>query len=348
MFMRNCWYVAAWDHELEDRPLGRILLNEPVVLYRKSDGTPVALENRCCHRHAPLSLGKVIGDDLQCGYHGLLYDSTGACKNVPVQDTIPPTAGVRAYPVVERWRWVWIWMGDPALADESLIPNWFWMDHPEWRLVKGKLFHVECNFFLIMENLLDLSHLTYLHADTIGNSAITRFPIETERSDNSVRMMRWIIDSPPPPMFKTAGGFEGNVDRWQISESTLPCYNLIDAGCAVAGSGARDGNRSQGIEICALNCTTPETERTTHQFYGHARNFGIDDASLDGYFTKDFVRVYEEDIVVMEGQQRINELDPDARFVDLTTDGPALQMKRMLDARIADETAARAGVLKTA
>ena len=330
MFMRNCWYVAAWDHEIGDRPLGRILLNEPVVLYRKADGTPVALEDRCCHRHAPLSLGKVIGDDLQCGYHGLLYDPAGACKNVPVQTNIPPGAGVRSYPVVERWQWIWIWMGDPALADDTLIPDWIWMDHPDWRVVKGKLFDVQCNFFLIMENLLDLSHLTYVHADTIGHASITRFPIETERRGDGVRMTRWIMNSPPPPLYKAQGGFEGNVDRWQITESTLPCYNLIDAGCAVAGTGARDGDRSQGIVLMALNCTTPQTERTTHQFYAHMRNFGLDDPALDRNFTEDFVRVYEEDIAIMEAQQRINELDPSAPFVDLTTDAAGLQLKRIL------------------
>ena len=348
MFLRNCWYVAAWDHEIEDRPLGRILLNEPVVLYRKSDGTPVALENRCCHRHAPLSLGTVVGDHLQCGYHGLVYDPTGACVNVPVQSSIPPTARVRCYPVVERWKWIWIWMGDPALADESLIPNWFWMDHPDWRLVKGKLFNVKCNFFLIMENLLDLSHLTYVHADTIGHPSITRFPIETERTGNGVRMTRWILDAPPPPMFAAAGGFTGNVDRWQISESTLPCYSLINGGAAVTGSGAPGGDRSQGIEFRALNCTTPETARTTHQFYAHSRNFGLDDPEVERCFVEDFVRIYQEDITIMEGQQQINDMDPEAAYVDITMDAPALHFKRRLEERIAEEEAARAGRLKRA
>src|SRR5690606_18211680 len=131
-------------------------LNEPVVLFRREDGTPVALEDRCCHRHAPLSLGKVVGDNLQCGYHGLTFGPSGECVDVPTQDRIPPGAGVRAFPAVERWKWVWVWMGDPACADDSLIPNWYWMNDPEWRVVKGRYFNVKCNYLLIMDNLLDL------------------------------------------------------------------------------------------------------------------------------------------------------------------------------------------------
>ena len=83
MFLRNYWYVAAYDREITRRPLGRIILGEPIVFYRLEDGTPVALEDRCAHRHLPLSMGKLVGDTLQCHYHGLRYDKTGACVRVP-------------------------------------------------------------------------------------------------------------------------------------------------------------------------------------------------------------------------------------------------------------------------
>src|SRR5579885_1747783 len=117
MFLQNAWYVAAWDREVGRTPVARTILNQPVVLYRKADGTAVALEDRCCHRHLPLSKGMVVADDLRCGYHGLRYDATGACVEIPGQPQIPPTARVRSYPVVEKWNWVWIWMGEPARAD---------------------------------------------------------------------------------------------------------------------------------------------------------------------------------------------------------------------------------------
>src|SRR6516162_6314294 len=127
MFLRNYWYVAAYDHEIGRRPLGRIILGEPIVFYRLEDGTPVALEDRCAHRHLPLSMGTLVGNVLQCHYHGLRYDKTGTCVRVPGQDTIPRSARVKSYPVVERYHWLWIWMGDPALADPDKITDFHWL-----------------------------------------------------------------------------------------------------------------------------------------------------------------------------------------------------------------------------
>ena len=204
MFMKNCWYVAAYDRELEDGgPLGRKLLDEPVVIFRDSKGTPVALEDRCCHRQLPLSLGAVTGDTLQCGYHGLEFDATGACVTVPGQSMVPPGAVIRSYPLVEKWGFLWIWMGDAAQADEALIPDWWWVDDPGWGHNPGAFLHIACNYELITDNLLDLSHLGYVHQRTLGNDAIVEFPVKTERREDGVRMSRWIQDRPPPPLFKT-------------------------------------------------------------------------------------------------------------------------------------------------
>ena len=142
MFLRNYWYVAGYDHEIGRRPLGRIILGEPIVFYRLEDGTPVALEDRCAHRHLPLSMGKLVGDSLQCHYHGLRYDKTGTCVRVPGQDMIPRSARVKSYPVVERYHWLWIWMGDPALADPDKITDYHWLDDPNWG-AKGQYLHVK-------------------------------------------------------------------------------------------------------------------------------------------------------------------------------------------------------------
>src|SRR5947208_10186817 len=112
VYLRNSWYVAAWDREVSRRPLARTYLDEPVVLFRKEDGTPVALQDRCCHRYLPLSRGKLEADRLRCGYHGLLFDADGKCVEIPGQANIPPQAKVRAFPTQERVGWIWIWMGD--------------------------------------------------------------------------------------------------------------------------------------------------------------------------------------------------------------------------------------------
>jgi phenylpropionate dioxygenase-like ring-hydroxylating dioxygenase large terminal subunit len=159
MFLRNSWYVAAWDREIGRPPLARMILGEPIVFYRQEDGRPVALEDCCCHRHLPLSLGRLEGDTLRCGYHGLRFDAGGRCVEIPGQAQIPPDAAIRSYPLVERLNWVWIWMGDPKRADPELIPNWWWADHPDWACAKPDMLPVACNCQLINDNLLDVTHL---------------------------------------------------------------------------------------------------------------------------------------------------------------------------------------------
>lgn len=338
MFLRNCWYAAAWDHEVSRQPLARTFLGEPVVLFRKQDGSPVALEDRCCHRALPLSMGRVVGDTLQCGYHGLEFDGSGACVRVPGQSAIPPEARVASYPVIEKFKWIWIWMGDPDRADPASLPDWWRMDHPDWAVVKGcPPFYMQSNYELMNDNLLDLSHLAFIHAGSIGTNAIPDFPIKTERGDDMVRMTRWILDSPPPPLYRDFGGFTGNVDRWQIAESRLPSFNVVHAGCAIAGTGAPEGEPLQGIEFFNLNAMTPETEKSTHYFYAHARGFGLGDEKVDETYRKDFRAVFQEDIEALNAQQANLDRFPARPVTDIGVDGPGLLFRRMLRDRIAEE-----------
>ena len=327
-FLRNSWYVAAWDREVTRSLLARTFLNEPVVLYRKADGAAVALEDRCCHRQLPLSMGKLQGDDLRCGYHGLKFDDSGKCVEIPGQASVPPQAKIKSYPVCEKHGWVWIWMGDPAQADPALIPNWWWTEHPQWAFSRPDMIHVRCNYQLIADNVLDVTHLAYVHASSIGAPSITEFPATTEREERLVRLTRWIRDRPPPPLYKKAGGFPGNVERWQIVEHIPPCFTVNFAGC-------KDAERK--IDLMALSAPTPETERSTHYFFGFVRNFGLDDAEMKKTFAEDFVAVFREDIPVLEAQQRNLDLRPDAPRIDIAVDAAPLAARRMLQAMIARE-----------
>src|SRR5262245_17010089 len=326
MFLRNSWYVAAWDREVSQKPLGRILLGEPVVLYRGANGEPVGLEDRCCHRQLPLSMGAVVGSDLRCGYHGLKFDATGRCIEIPGQDSIPPQARVRAYPVVERYGWVWIWMGDPEKADPKLIPDWWWADHAGWAFTKPDMLPVKCNYQLIADNVLDVTHLAYVHATSIGAPSITEFPGTVEREERLVRFRRWIRDRPPPPMYREAGGFPGNVDRWQIVEHIPPSFTVNFAGC-------RDATRK--IDLMALSAPTPETERTTHYFFGFVRNFGLNDPEKERLFAEGMVQVFNEDIPVLEAQQR--NMHSGASRIDIAVDAAPLAARRMLEAMLRKE-----------
>jgi len=326
MFLRNSWYVAAWDRELSGIPLGRIFLGEPVVLYRRKDGTPVALEDRCCHRQLPLSMGKVEGNDLRCGYHGLKFDASGKCIEIPGQASIPPQAKVHSYPVLERYNWVWIWMGDPVKADPKLIPNWWWADHAEWAFTRPDRVHLECNYQLIADNVLDVTHLAYVHATSIGASSITEFPATVEREERLVRLTRWIKDRPPPPLYQRAGGFAGNVDRWQIVEHIPPCFTVNFGGCS---------DLKTKIDLMALSAPTPETEKTTHYFFGFVRNFGLGDGETENICRVDMVKVFNEDFPVLEAQQR--NVDLDRSRIDISVDAAPLAARRMLQAMIERE-----------
>src|SRR6266853_5381774 len=166
MWMRNCWQVVAFAKEIGGKPLARTVCEEPIVLYRTAAGLAVALTDRCPHRFAPLSLGRVIGDQIQCGYHGLCFDHDGLCVRVPGQDSVP-RARVQKYPLVERHGFAWIWLGDAERADADLIPDFHWMDDPAWAVAEG-YHHFKANYQLVNDNLFDLSHESFVHEETIG------------------------------------------------------------------------------------------------------------------------------------------------------------------------------------
>lgn len=343
MFLQNAWYVAAWDTEVQRQKLfRRTIIDQPVVFYRKLDGAPVALEDRCCHRHMPLSEGILKGDDVECLYHGLTFDPTGACVKVPSQNSVPPTARVRSFPVVERYHWVWIWMGDPQLADPDLIEDFHWTDDPDWR-AKGERLDLAGNYMLLVENLLDLTHLQFVHPTTLGTDAIAGNPIKTERDGNTVRVTRWIMDSPPPPFFQRAGGFapDQRIDRWQIIEYTPPAFVRLDVGGAVAGTGAQEGDRSQGFSMRNLNAITPETEKTTHYFWAQAHDFQIDDPTVTELLYNQVHTAFLEDLFVIGEQQKNLDSCPGIPQVDFNQDAGGIQARRIIDALIAEEQASR-------
>ncbi len=342
MFLRNYWYVAAWDHEVTDRPMARTILDEPLVLYRTSDGTPAALEDRCSHRRYPLSRGRVMGDVLRCQYHGLCFDESGTCVRAPGLAKIPPQANVRAYPVVERYHWIWVWMGEAALADPDRIEDFHWLDDPDWG-AKGTLYHVEADYRLIIENLLDLTHLAYVHETTIGNDAVANAAeVKCEREGDLVRVTRWMIDRPPPPTYAKIGGFAGNIDRWQIIEFTPPAFVRLYVGGADTGTGAPEGRRQGGIGMRNMNAITPETDRTTHYFWAQAHDFEPDNPQLTDTIFNQIETAFSEDVALFHDQQARIDQDPDAPNINIPSDAGGLQALRVIENLLKKETGTRA------
>ena len=338
MYLRNAWYIAAWADEVTNKaPLGRTYLGEDVVIFRQEDGTAFALEDRCCHRSLPLSLGKVVGDHLQCGYHGLLYDSNGHCIRVPGQQQVPPGSQVRAYPLVERWQALWVWMGDPSFADHSLIPELYWMDHPEWRARSGRL-DIACNQQLIVDNVLDLTHLSYVHASTFGTLAISESPARFERVGERVRVTRWILNSPPPPVMRRQGGIEGEIDRRQLIHFLPPGVVTIEGYFGpVETHRDTDAEPGDGIRICNLNALTPiDDERTLH-FFAQAQSFAIDSPDATERLFQEVHNTFLEDIEVLETQQLVIARRPDAPMIDINADAGALEGRRIMERLLASE-----------
>ena len=343
-FVRNAWYAACWSDDLKaDEPLAKTILSEPVVLWRAADGSPVALADRCCHRHLPLSMGKVTGVTLQCGYHGLEFNPAGDCVTVPGQSHVPPGAGVQSYPVHELHAMIWIWCGDASLADEKDIPNLFWLDDPGWTCTGGHI-HMKADYRLLVDNLLDLTHVSYIHKNTIaGDPKEALVPVKTTREGDSIRVERWMLGFSAPPMYNDARKFEGPVDRWQLIKWEAPSTVTLDIGCADADTGAPEGDRSQGISMWSNHIITPETEKSTHYYWAFARNYKLGDAGVSDVLAKGGLQTFMEDVVVLERQQEALETVGNRAVVDINIDNAPLQFRKILSELVAAELEGVAG-----
>jgi phenylpropionate dioxygenase-like ring-hydroxylating dioxygenase large terminal subunit len=337
MFLRNGWYAATWSHELKDRPIGRTILGDKIVLFRNSNGQVAALVDCCCHRAAPLSMGEVDGKYLACGYHGLKYDVTGQCVEIPAQTHIPRGAKVKSYPVHEKFNVVWIWMGDPAKADTSKIPDMHWLDDPNWTMTPGYI-HLKSNYKFLIDNLLDITHVTYVHKKTLsGDPREAKILPKPERLPDGVRVGRWMIGFMPPSLFAKAGNFQGKVDRWQFATWKPPSIVYLDVGCATTGTGAPEGDRSHGISIWSTHLITPETENSTHYMFSFARNFSLADEGMSKLLYEGSKATFLEDVEMLEGVESNRVGGSLEGLVDISTDSAQLQARRILDNMIEAE-----------
>ncbi len=339
MYLRNAWYVAAWSHEVSAAPLARTMLDDAIVVWRTEGGEVAALEDRCPHRQLPLSMGSVAGETLQCGYHGMRFAADGRCVAVPSQTAVPPKARVRTYPAVERYGWVWLWMGDAA-ADEDLIPDFGQLTDPAYAAV-GKTNHVKANYQLVTDNLMDLSHVGYVHTTTIGTSDFTaKGKLVQQRTPRGVAATLTVPEVPQPPLYIKSGVLpEGEpIDRWAIMDFVAPCFVTIRTGGAPVGSGALEGNYDRALNLWVLNAMTPETARTTNYFWASVRSHALGDKQADAMFFAGVSEAFEEDKRVLEAQQAaIDRRGFDDWSVALKGDAASIEARRVLDRMIAAE-----------
>lgn len=343
-FLRNAWYPAAWDTELKAGELfPRTLLGESVLLFRDSHGQAKAIGNRCPHRFAPLHMGTLDGDAVQCRYHGLTFDGSGACVHNPHGDgAIPKAAKVKACPLVERYSLLWIWMGDADRADPALIPDFSCMD-PEHAYVGKRYLHAKANYVLETDNIMDLSHIEFLHPSTLGGDGVKRALTSVNEEGNTVWSNRQTVAEIMPEFLYNAFDIPHGtpVDRWIDVRWDAPASLLLLAGAVATGR-----PREEGVCAPIPHLFTPETETTTHYWFAMCFPKAMGESGRQ--MAEDQVQaIYqpfsEEDVPMLEAQQQMMGDTPfwDLKPVLLIGDAGAIRARRVLDRLLAAEQQAR-------
>ncbi|BAK67937.1 putative iron-sulfur protein [Sphingobium sp. SYK-6] len=333
-YVRNAWYVAGWAQDLKaDTPFAITILGERIVIWRTASGAIHALEDRCVHRLAPLSLGRCEGERLRCMYHGLLFDPDGRVVEMPGQDRIPPQARVRHYPVVARHSWLWVWMGDPARADESLIPPAVGLDHPDYILGHGQLDYA-AEARLINDNLLDFSHLTFVHANSFGSGPqFAETPARITPLDRGIRYERWTENSigtasrrSPEPM-----------DSFMSYDFLIPGVLLMTGGVFPLGTarecdfGTPDYDRAVSGVTFTSQAVTPMAGKTARYFFSWGPHRSHGDAALRDMLMGIAAQAFDEDKVMIEAQQQVIDMTPEPQVMPTVHDRGVTLFNRLVE-----------------
>lgn len=339
-WLKQTWYVAATSDEVQDKPFGRQICGERIVFFRNLDGIVAALEDFCPHRGAALSLGYVEDGRLVCGYHGLAVGCSGKVESMPKQ-RVESFPKARTFPVVERYGFIWVWPGSSEKADPNEIPVLEWFNNPDW-VYAGGMYHVRSDYRLMIDNLMDLTHETYVHRDTIGQKEIDEAEVVTTVEGESVFTKRFMYDIPAPAFWRMALKTEGlpdngNVDRWQICKFSLPSNVMLDVGVAPIGEGGFLAPRGKKANSIVVDFITPETETSHWYFWGLARSFCVSDDQLTIRIQKDQGRIFGEDLEVIERQQENFLNYPNKKLLRLDIDSGGVRSRMLIDRMIKRE-----------
>ena len=333
-FPLNMWYIAGLSQELtNDKPLPRTLLNQSIVLFRTAEGQAHALEDRCCHKDLPLSSGMVETRGIRCGYHGLLFEGGGKCIEIPGQEKIPAKALVQAYTVKEQDALIWIWFGSEGNTEPTCEPPSYPVHSDERYQYGGDVYRYQAPYQLIHDNILDLSHLGYVHPNTIGGNAKIHMnaDMKVTSDDSSVKVIRYMRDSTPPPTYAMAYPFSDNrCDRWQ--EITFyPSHMETWTGAVNVNTEALDDPNRGGFHMRGLHGVTPETEESCFYFWTQASNPQNNHEEIMKLVIEQSALTFEEDREVIEAQWENMKRFPGRENVSIHVDVAPSRARRIIE-----------------
>ena len=337
-YVNDAWYVAGWSSEFTRALNALVILEQPLLAYRCEDGSVAIVEDRCPHRQLPLSKGQLVGDNVQCGYHGMTFNAQGRCVRIPGQDNIPSTAYVRTYPAHEKHNIVFVWMGDPDKANPDDIFDLPQFGNPLWHAHQGDALHLQAHYLNVAENLVDPAHVSFVHPTTLGNAASEDVPVHVDVESEVLVAWRWIRDAPPVGFFQKFGGFNGNVDRWHYYYLHLPCTAVIDFGSADVSAHLQESERDKGVRIFALHFLTPVNEHYTIDRWMHLRNAAVGDEAASEQMDAMFRVAFNEDKEILEAIDDAERLPQTRKPIRLAIDKGPIVYRQRIQSLIENET----------
>nr|WP_165388487.1 aromatic ring-hydroxylating dioxygenase subunit alpha [Sphingomonas populi] len=328
-YLRNAWYAAAWSEEVSRTPLARTFLAEPVVLFRDTNGSPIALADRCPHRFAPLSKGKIVGDAIECPYHGLRFGSDGNCVH-NYHGPIPKAASAHRYALMERYGVAWIWMGDADKAHEDRLPDFGTFSNDDRFAVARGYLPVSGNYQLAVDNLLDLTHAQFLHP-ALGNANSSEHSVFKMNSEGSTVWAKYFFEGEPVTPFKRMfwESASDTCNRWADIRWEAPSNLYLEVATSECG-----GSREEAVVLVpSSHFLTPETSKTSHYFWMNARNVRIDDEALTEMFRQGTDNAFrnEDEPMIALVQERMGDNDfASLKPVFLSTDRAAGRARQIL------------------
>lgn len=341
-FLQNAWYMAAWADEIKPGEMfQRRLLDQPIVFFRRTDGGIAALHDRCPHRFVPLHLGKIKGDAIECGYHGLQFDCSGRCVLNPHSNNTPAAARVKSYAVAEKDGIAWIWMGEAQGAKTELLPDFSRMHSvPSSAASRGYLW-TDCNYKLIADNVMDLSHADFLHADSVGGGAFTRSRTEVQEHGDDVHITWNCIHDCAPPAYDRFMPQPGEPVNFQ-TEVRWRAPGIMHLDITIT---PRDDPEGEGLRTDNAHIVTPETETTSHYYFWLTRRFRTDDEEINARRQAIMYNAFSnQDKPMLSEQQQA--MGTDDLFglgpVLLPSDAGAVRARRKLEQLIRSEQSTKA------